>query len=237
MREPGAEWYRSSGIYAGEDEGVLDARHAAFFGHVAPGRLLDAGCGRGTFLRAARERGFEVRGIEQQTDLVTQARGEGLDVLAGTIPDSLSALAEFDAVTVFDVLEHLADPLGALEALLAALRPGGSLVLSVPRADRHPPVFDPVVDAPPHHLTLWCPAALRIILERAGAAEIQVIALPLTARDLFLHHLWRRHGRGALTQDRRDGLTRRWLRLRVALLRGFSRARGHTLVAIARRPS
>lgn len=243
MEAGSKEWYGESGIYSDQAEPsesafLTDARHLAFFeGATAPGRLLDLGCGAGTFLRHARSRGFQVAGIEFQSALAMRANEQGLAVDSGDLASTLAKGTEhYDYITAFDVLEHLEDPGQVVELMLARLRSGGVCAVTVPHADRVPASFDPVIDAPPHHLTLWTGAAIRQLFQRQGASSCEVQELPLTTDDLFLHYLWKRYGHGLARTTRRDGLVRRKLAVQVGLRNAFKMSKGHTLLVLAKPP-
>lgn len=99
-----------------------------------PGRMLDIGCGKGHFLAAAREAGWDVRGVDLSAEAVDYARRTyGLDVRVGDVAD-LDLDERFDAVTLWHVLEHVADPGDLIERSRSLLGPGGRLVISVPNA-------------------------------------------------------------------------------------------------------
>src|SRR3954453_1934234 len=105
--------------------------------HRPSGRLLDVGCGHGLLLDEARKRGYETVGLELSREAAKHARSLGLDVRewpleafgAGTNGDSPGS---FDVVVLADVLEHLDDPVAAIDACAALLRPAGVLCLVTP---------------------------------------------------------------------------------------------------------
>ncbi len=122
-------------------EQVVTFDHVRFLQHCAmvagcKGRsLLDIGCGSGTFLHAARSKGFEPHGMDQSDRAVTIARKlYALEVRQGEIGSGVWNGSRFDFVTMFHVLEHLADPGAALTYAATLLKPGGSLILQVPNA-------------------------------------------------------------------------------------------------------
>jgi 2-polyprenyl-3-methyl-5-hydroxy-6-metoxy-1,4-benzoquinol methylase len=99
---------------------------------VAGGRLLDVGCGHGLLLDEARQRGFEVVGLELSRAAARHARDAlGLDVREVALEDFEDADG-FDVVVLADVLEHLDDPVAAVERCARLLRPDGALCVVTP---------------------------------------------------------------------------------------------------------
>ncbi len=101
-------------------------------GAPPPGRLLDAGAGRGRFLAAARRAGYDAVGIEPSARGADAALALGLPVERIGIEAASIRPASLDVVTLWHVLEHLDDPAGALAAIARWLRPGGTLLIGVP---------------------------------------------------------------------------------------------------------
>ena len=97
-----------------------------------PGRLLDVGCGPGTFLALAQKRGWKARGIDVNATSVERCKAAGLDAVAGTFPHPELAGAKFDAIVLNDVIEHLTEPRAALQAVKEMLAPGGVMFISTP---------------------------------------------------------------------------------------------------------
>jgi len=94
------------------------------------GRLLDVGCAAGFFMQIGRERGWEVYGVEPASRMAQFARSElGLAVFGGKLREAGFPSGSFDAVTLWDVLEHLTDPRQDLLEVHRVLRAGGLLVL------------------------------------------------------------------------------------------------------------
>jgi 2-polyprenyl-3-methyl-5-hydroxy-6-metoxy-1,4-benzoquinol methylase len=97
------------------------------------GLLLDFGCGKGWFLEAARERGWQVQGLELCPEVAKETMERvGAQVYTGSIFDVELPSETFDLVTMFDVIEHLELPLEALRICYRILKPGGALVISTP---------------------------------------------------------------------------------------------------------
>jgi 2-polyprenyl-3-methyl-5-hydroxy-6-metoxy-1,4-benzoquinol methylase len=106
--------------------------------HVPGGRLLDVGCGHGLLLDEARRRGYQTVGLELSREAARHAR-ETLNLDVRELPlESFSEGANgdspggFEAVVLADVLEHLDDPVDAIDRCAGLLRPGGVLCIVTP---------------------------------------------------------------------------------------------------------
>ncbi|GHD99135.1 class I SAM-dependent methyltransferase [Streptomyces alanosinicus] len=98
------------------------------------GTVLDAGCGIGNFVSYAQTRCDRAYGVDVDPDAVHMARSRGLRVALGDDLDALLPDAAADALTLWDVVEHLYDPFPALARYLSKLRPGGTVVIETPDA-------------------------------------------------------------------------------------------------------
>lgn len=98
---------------------------------LAPaGRLLDVGCSYGAFLQLAEQHGWEAHGVELSAGAAEFARRErGLRVTEGALEQTSFPDAYFQAVTMWDVIEHLEDPLSTLRVIKRILAPGGILLV------------------------------------------------------------------------------------------------------------
>lgn len=142
-------------------------------------RLLDVGGGEGGFARAfALQRQGQAVLVEPGPLAAERARASGLQVIEGGI-ESVSAAEHglFDAVSLLDVLEHLADPLTALRQARELLAPGGVLLLSVPNVGYWPVLRDlmagrfdyqPVGILCNTHLRFFTASSLELLLQDAG---------------------------------------------------------------------
>ena len=179
------------------------------------GRLLDVGCATGIFLQGIRNSGnWEPYGVELNEHAAHIAQEHGLDVRLGTLEQAEFADEFFDAVTLWDVLEHLHDPAGSLREIYRILKPDGLLVIRVPNASswdsRLFGRFWAGLDSP-RHLYVFTPITLDALLtathfqsiaqsSQIGAYPTFLLSLrfwsaakdkPSTARDFlikFLHH-------------------------------------------------
>jgi 2-polyprenyl-3-methyl-5-hydroxy-6-metoxy-1,4-benzoquinol methylase len=100
-------------------------------GNTADPTVLDVGCGAGYFLAELKDRGIKYRGLEVADDLVRYCREtRGLNVVQTSIeeePDSA-----YDVITMFDVLEHLTDPVRVFKHVNRKLKPGGICIAYTP---------------------------------------------------------------------------------------------------------
>jgi len=104
--------------------------------YCPPGKILDLGCGWGFFLAAAREKGWEPFGIEPLPGHALYARSKlGLSVITDTLHPDTYREDFFDAITSFQVFEHLPDPGQVLEQLQSFQKSNGILLLEVPNID------------------------------------------------------------------------------------------------------
>ncbi|MFA6216184.1 MAG: glycosyltransferase [Candidatus Omnitrophota bacterium] len=100
------------------------------------GKLLDVGCGDGLFLETARNAGWRVFGTEFSSYAVSYIKEKyGIKVFQGDITAYESSGNEFDAVTLWHVLEHTKDPAAVMKKIHSLLKDTGVLILAVPNLD------------------------------------------------------------------------------------------------------
>lgn len=95
----------------------------------APADFLDVGCAYGGLALEARAAGYSAKGLDISKHAVAEARKRGLDAKQGRITDHLFPSGSFDVVTMIEVIEHLEDPVSAIESLSRIIRPNGLLVV------------------------------------------------------------------------------------------------------------
>jgi SAM-dependent methyltransferase len=130
--------------------------------------LLDIGTGSGFVLELAQDSGWSgVRGVEPSADAIAQARPDIRPRIARDVMrPGLFEPGSFDAVTMFQVLDHMPDPAGLLEECRLVLRPGGTVL-----------AFN-------HNVSAW---SARLLGERSPIVDIEHTYLysPHTMRRLF----------------------------------------------------
>lgn len=98
----------------------------------AGARVLDIGTAGGAFLDAANKFGYEYIGIEPSIYLVEQGKKRGLNIVQGTIFEHPFEDESFDMICLWDVIEHLTDPKGALLKVKPLLKENGVLLINYP---------------------------------------------------------------------------------------------------------
>lgn len=146
------------------------------FLHGKKGRILDAGCGPGLFLKCGKERGWDTLGVEPSTQAAEKARSFGIDTIEDFFSIELAkTLDKFDAVHSSLCLEHIPDPTSFIQAINLATKPGGLICITAPN-DYNPfqhclrevEGFEPWWVVPSHHLNYFTPDSLRKLLENNG---------------------------------------------------------------------
>jgi SAM-dependent methyltransferase len=144
-----------------------------------PGRLLDVGCGHGFFLEIMAQRGWKVEGIEISATGREYARQSlKLEVSEQPLPRPDWPAAQFDVITLFYVIEHLADPRAVLTEVRRLLRPGGLLLLRWPHTTPLAQLLRPWAESlklyqAPSHLFDFSPRTIARMLTEVGFQDIQ----------------------------------------------------------------
>jgi SAM-dependent methyltransferase len=100
------------------------------------GPVLDTGCGGGLFLRLLRPQRRAIVGLDFSAGAASIAwHTNSVPAVCASLTDAPFAPSSFGAITMFHVLEHLANPASYLQASHRLLKPGGRLVVQVPNAD------------------------------------------------------------------------------------------------------
>lgn len=181
-------WNESEDLYQGDEYFVEHNRYlqcenayTRSFNHIldsieryrAPaGHLLDVGCGPGLLLGLARDRGWNISGIDISPWAAKYATDKlGTVIQCGRLEELRFQPNTFDAVVANHVLEHVADPLSALQQLYRVLKEDGLLAVGVPnfgslmarlQGRRWPSLL------PDQHRWQFAPRNLTMLLHKAG---------------------------------------------------------------------
>jgi len=160
--------------------------------------LLDVGCAHGDFLTVAREQGFDVVGVEIDRPVAEATRQRGFVVYEDFLEKLALPGQSFDAVTLWDVIEHVGDPQTLLAEAVRLLKPGGLLffhtgnaafqvpkgrILAALRPGRGP------YNAPVQHICHFSASTSRALLARAGKFD----HLEFTHLDTIRYRQWRKY--------------------------------------------
>ncbi len=160
-------------VYPEEPNDIKKLRYVRRF--IRAGRLLDVGCAYGFFLFQAR-RYFDVKGLEYSASAVMVAKKLGLDVTEGEI-NGLRKGSRFDAVTLWDVIEHAANPSEMLAEINKRMNKGGHIFISTGDASAILPKLSLknwALMIPPLHLYFFSRKTISAILEKNGFTVIDI---------------------------------------------------------------
>ena len=134
-------------------------------------RLLEIGCGHGFLLEEALSQGYSlVQGVEPSRDAVAKAAAHIRPrIVCDVFRPGLFPEASFDAICMFQVFDHLADPAGVLDGCFRVLRDGGMVLAlnhnveawSARLLGRRSPIIDV------EHTFLYSPRTMRRLFEMA----------------------------------------------------------------------
>lgn len=134
----------------------------------ADGRVLDVGCGKGSFLRAfARlHPSWRCVGVEPSREEAELARQNGgIEVIEGMFGSVPLEADSFDLIAIMHVLEHVSRPVETLRELHRLLRPGGRVFIEVPNPCDLNMFYDLLLFEHLHHFT---PETLAWLAMREG---------------------------------------------------------------------
>lgn len=154
----------------------------------AAAAIVDVGCGAGAFLSAARRANLSATGLDVSEAAAELCRQRGHEARVGDFLQT-DGLDPVDVVTMWDVLEHLRDPAGFLEAAASRLRPHGIFVAKVPTygalsialADRIPRLRQVLLGAP-DHVQYFTSRSLRALFDRSELMVVELNELPAGIR-------------------------------------------------------
>jgi SAM-dependent methyltransferase len=209
--------------------------------------------GARSFLEIGSGTGYVLQGIARRHPELHLVAGEphvaGLRTSAERVPAAESLVLdgrslpfrdEFDAAGAFDVLEHIEDDEAVLAAMRTALRPGGTLLLTVPQ---HPWLWSSV-DEFGHHVRRYRRRELVERVRRAGLQLVRATSFVSLMLPLVLVSRARQRGkpidpRAEFEIDPRvDRLLERMLAAERRMIRsGVSLPAGSSLLVVARRPA
>jgi 2-polyprenyl-3-methyl-5-hydroxy-6-metoxy-1,4-benzoquinol methylase len=137
----------------------------------ATGNLLDVGAGVGAFASYMRQQGWQVTGLEPDAETRARAQEQNRIALQDTSDLFKLPVGQFDAITMWHVLEHVHRLHEYLDQLKALLKPDGVLLIAVPNYTAHDADYYQQCWAAydvPRHLYHFSPASMRGLLQQHG---------------------------------------------------------------------
>jgi SAM-dependent methyltransferase len=213
-------------------------------GTVTGLRVLDIGCGTGFVTEALERAGMDAWGIDMHRAALRHARSRVGGPLFSSDATTLPFFRDFDVASLFDVIEHLDDDVGAMRQAATVLKPEGCVVVTVPAGQHLWTRYDEVIG----HKRRYDRESLTSVIASAGLEQLYVgyfSCLPLIAQVV---QRWIAPGMRATSSDMIE-IVRQTLTVPPeplnALFRASVRAeaplrqlpwlRGGSLIAVARR--
>ena len=144
--------------------------------------ILDVGCGNGVLLKALKESGFRnIMGLEYSQEILKKKAHPDLNIVVGELDEQNFVPYQFQYITAIYVMEHLVDPIGFLEKIVALVRSGGYFFAEVPniyglggrlRGWRWCNMV------PPEHLNFFSKKSIRLYFEKSGNFRICELSTP-----------------------------------------------------------
>lgn len=160
-----------------------------------PGTVLDIGCGDGDFLQLCRQAGWACAGVELSQRAAARAAQRGFTMLPPQALDRAENAGSFDAVTLINVLETVANPLSMLRQAAQTLTPDGLILVRATNGGFHLPMRTPArwigsqYDQA-FHWYLYTVKALRTLMAAAGLAVLDARNSTPSRGPLSPTHPW-----------------------------------------------
>ncbi|MFA6525247.1 MAG: class I SAM-dependent methyltransferase [Patescibacteria group bacterium] len=152
------------------------------------GKILDIGCAVGYFLEVAKENGWEIYGVELSEFARNSARNKLGAEIYPTLEESPFPNNHFNAITAFEIIEHMQDPNIFVKKINSLLLPGGILGISTPNL-ANGKTFKNFTDwnclTPPEHLFFFDKQTITNILEKNGFKVLEIFYGPINPLNKF----------------------------------------------------
>jgi SAM-dependent methyltransferase len=169
-------------------------RKSALMQWKQSGRLVDLGCSSGAFLECMSSDAWKLHGVEMWAEGARTAEmRSGAHVFVGNIVDAPFPSESFDAITCFDVLEHLYEPWRVMARVAEWLKPGGIFYVLVPNVDsaeaRAFGRYWNGLDLP-RHLFHYSPESLKFLADSAGLLAVSLETHRNPSVEASMRYLW-----------------------------------------------
>jgi len=152
-------------------------------------RLLDVGCNLGTFLHQAKAQGFQVVGVEPDRAAAEAGALAGLDIKWGYLQEMGFADASFQVVTLFEVIEHLTDPIALMRECRRVLARSGRMFITTGNTRSWTVEFLKgnwdYFALKPGHISFFNPESMARLAEKAGLQVVRIESGSVSAQIGF----------------------------------------------------
>lgn len=211
---------------------------------LVPGRLLEIGCGDGSFLSRMKNLGWEVEGVDFDAMAAESAKEKfNVEVKVGRLEDMHYPEGAFDAVTLRHVIEHVFDPVKTMREVSRILKPGGTAVLLTPNTKSLGLQTFGVNWRglePPRHIHLFSPNTLASVARKSGLEVVRSYSTAANAWVVLLASMQLAEGNPELNgmlyrPSMKMVLKSLWMHYREALINRRLHNVGEECVLVARR--
>ena len=170
-------------------------------GNDEPVRLLDVGCSSGALLQVAQSCGFQVYGAEPAEKAAARAAQiPEAQVFSGFLQDANYEENSFDVVTLFEVIEHLVEPVALMQEIERILKPSGVLLVGTANADswtmRVLAEKYEYLDIHSHggHISFFTPSSMKVLADQVGLEIVDISTKRVNFSEkkdvgAFLYHM------------------------------------------------
>jgi 2-polyprenyl-3-methyl-5-hydroxy-6-metoxy-1,4-benzoquinol methylase len=167
--------------------------YGMYLDSVAPGRLLELGCGNGDRLSHFLSQGWQVEGQEVDEHAALRARRRlGVPIHLGELAALNIANETYDAVVMSHVIEHVPDPIEVLAECRRILKPSGRIVVVTPNMESMGACLWGKYWRglePPRHMMIHSRNSLQMIAERSGFSSVRAWNTAVNSGGIFLGSL------------------------------------------------
>jgi len=143
--------------------------------------MLDVGCSSGSVLKVGDSLGLKVHGVEPAPRAAATARNLGFEVFTGFLHNAKYPNHAFDIVTLFEVIEHLREPLVLAHEINRILKPGGVWLIGTGNVDSWTAHFMGArweyFDINKHggHVSFFNPQSISLLAQKSGFEMVEII--------------------------------------------------------------
>lgn len=162
---------------------------------LPPAKIMELGCGNGSFVALLQKTGFEVFGVEMSPWVVSYAKQTfDIQVERGPFESLTLAPQTLDVIVLMDVLEHLPDPLLTMSRCIDALKPDGLMLIQTPEFKIGSKYDELLASGNPfleqlksdEHIYLFSQQSVKEIMGRLGCGEVSFLPAIFDHYDMFL---------------------------------------------------